>query len=123
MGNITSILITGAGAPGIAGTIYSVKNNPDNNCFNIITVDIKDNVVGKYMSDKFYHVPPPERNEYIEVLRDIVVKENVKVIIPQTTREIMMLSKHKEYFSDLGIIVVVSGHESIRNANNKLIIL
>ena len=53
-----TILITGAGSPGIAGTIFSIRNNYDNRNFFIITTDIKEDAPGKYLSDKFYVIPP-----------------------------------------------------------------
>ena len=63
-----NVLITGAGSPGIAGTIYSLRNNPDNQEFHIVTTDIKPDVVGKYMSDSFFLIPRPQNeSEYLEV--------------------------------------------------------
>jgi len=118
-----NILITGAGAPGIAGTIYALKNNPDNVNFRVISTDINDDVVGKFLSDGFYKIPPPESNDYIQVLEDIALKENIKVILPQTTREIIKLSESKDRFSNQGIAVVVSSFESIRVANDKYLLL
>lgn len=54
MSDKISVVVTGAGAPGIAGTIYSLKNNSEGINFYITTVDIKDDVVGKYLSDLFF---------------------------------------------------------------------
>ena len=86
MSNKVPIFITGAGAPGIAGTIFSIKNNPDNIDFKIVTTDFKDTNVGKYLSESFYKVPSPENEDYIPVLKRIINKEKVRVILPQTTR-------------------------------------
>ena len=38
------VIVTGAGAPGIMGTIYSLKKNYDKRSIKIITTDIKDNM-------------------------------------------------------------------------------
>ena len=51
------ILVTGGGSPGIAGTIYSLKNNYDNRAVDVVCTDAKNNCVGKYLSDKFYQIP------------------------------------------------------------------
>lgn len=124
MGDVISIIITGAGAPGIAGTIYSIRNNPEQAKFKIITTDINNDVVGKYMSDAFYKVPPPElQEEYINSLRDIIEKENVKVILPQTTRELFVLAKYKDKFSKIGVKIVVSDYRVIEEANDKFLLL
>ena len=123
MSNKLPILITGAGAPGIAGTIFSIKNNPDNIDFKIVTTDIKDNPVGKFLSESFYRVPSPESEDYIPVLKRIIKKEKVRVILPQTTREINVLSQKKEEIKKKGANIVVSDNESIKKANDKYLII
>jgi len=123
MGDIVTVIITGGGAPGIAGTIFALRSNPEGTSFKIITTDINDDVVGKYLADRFYKVPPPENEEYISVLREVVRKEEVKVIIPQTTREITALSENIDKFLDLGVAITVSSANSIRTANDKFLLL
>jgi carbamoyl-phosphate synthase large subunit len=118
-----TVLVTGAGAPGIAGTLNSIKENEDEENFRIVTTDIKDNVVGKFLSDSFYIVPPPENENYVDDLKQIIKKEEVHVIIPQTTREIEVLSKYKSTFLDLDCKVMVSDTEAISKANDKYNIL
>ena len=58
MGDVISVIVTGAGAPGIAGTIYSLNNNPDEMKFRIISTDVKSDPVGRYLADMFYKCPP-----------------------------------------------------------------
>jgi carbamoyl-phosphate synthase large subunit len=117
------IMVTGAGAPGIAGTIYALRNNPNALDFDIVTTDINDNVVGKYLADKFYRVPPPEAKAYIPAMQEIVRKERTRIIIPQTTREITVLSRNEEGFLSLGAVITVSSHESMAIANDKFLLL
>lgn len=123
MGNVTSVVVTGAGAPGIAGTIYSLKNNPDDMKFRIIATDVKSDPVGKYLANEFYNVPPPEDKEYIRSIKEIVTKENVRVIIPQTTREIVTLSQHLDEFREIDVSVIVSDYTSLKRANDKYLII
>jgi carbamoyl-phosphate synthase large subunit len=120
---ITNILITGGGAPGIAGTIYALKNNPDKKRFKIVTADMKDDPVGKYLSDSFYLLPSPESTDYLSVLKKIIEKESISVILPQTTREIEFYSKNKELLNNSGVKVIVSDHKGIQRANDKYHIL
>ncbi len=117
---MNTVLITGAGAPGIAGTIYCLRNNPENKPFRIISTDISSNPVGRFLSDAFYALPKPESSAYLNVLNDIVKKENVDVIIPQTTREIDLLSKQKPA---VDCKIIVSGSENIARANDKYLII
>ena len=113
------LIVTGGGAPGIAGTIYSLRNNLDRTRFEITTVDISDNVVGKYLSDNFYKVPPPEDPSYLSRLREIVRDKKIGVILPQTSREINVLSANHRFFNELGAVVVTSSRDSIERANDK----
>lgn len=113
------VLVTGAGAPGIAGTIYALQENPERKTFRIISTDINEDAVGKYLTDAFYQVPPPEEDDYIRSLERIVRDEDVDVIIPQTTKEIFILAEHVDYFRSLGTEVVVSSAISIKTANDK----
>jgi len=122
MKNKITILITGAGAPGIAGTIYSLRNNPDGINFKIVTTDIKNKPVGKFLSESFYRIPPPENKDYIFILEQIIKQEKVEVILPQTTREIIVLSQRKDEIYKIGASVVVSDYETIRKANDKYLV-
>lgn len=63
--NRINILVSGAGAPGIVGTIYSLRNNSDNRPVKIFTTDIKNEVVGKYLSDEFFVIPRALEEENI----------------------------------------------------------
>lgn len=113
-----NILITGAGAPGISGTIYALRNNPNNRKFRIITCDTEKDAVGQYLSDKFYTVAHGNDDGYIPTIRSIVEANDVDVVIPQTTPELFALSKH-----DVGTKVTISSEEAIRIANDKVNIL
>jgi carbamoyl-phosphate synthase large subunit len=118
-----SLLVTGAGAPGIAGTIFALRNNPDKRIFNIVTTDIKDDCVGKYMADSFYILPAPESLNYFNVLKRIIEKEQISVILPQTTREIEFYSKNKNLLTELNVSVIVSDYSGIQRANDKYLII
>lgn len=117
------VLITGAGAPGIAGSIFALRKNPDGREFRIISTDINQDAVGRYLTDNFYQVPSPEEDSYLQRMEEIVRYEDVDVILPQTTREISVLAEHVDHFRNLGVEVVVSPADSIRTANDKYLLL
>lgn len=118
-----NVLITGGGAPGISGTIFSLKHNTDQTLFKIVSCDISDNVVGKYLADTFYRVPSPESKDYISCIEQIVIKEKIKVIIPQTTREVIKLSRFMRRFSRKNVVILTSDYQNIRIANDKFLLL
>ncbi len=119
MKKILNVLVTGAGAPGIVGTIYSLKSNSDGVKVNIITCDIQPDSVGRYLSNKFYQVPPPERSDFINALLDISDREKIEVILPQVTRELIPLAENKHLFESRGIRIAISSKRSIEIANDK----
>src|SRR5690606_10476755 len=117
------VLVTVAGAPGTRGTVHALRNNPDGVTVHISAVDMRAEAVGRYFVDSFSTVPPPEHGSYIGTLLDIALEENTQLIIPQTTREMEVLSRHKATFEDKGIAVMVSDATSIGKANDKVRLL
>lgn len=118
------ILITGAGAPGITGTIYSLKNNNDKRNVVIIGTDMNDNVVGKYICDKFRVIPPAKNsNEYLLALLNICKKDKVDVLLPQNTFELEILANNLSKFENIGTKVVTASKTSIDIANNKYLLM
>jgi carbamoyl-phosphate synthase large subunit len=118
-GETLTLLVTGAGAPGIRGTLYALRHNPDGRPVRIIGVDTQAKVVGALLADKFYIVPPPETSEYIGALLKICQLENVSAILPQTTRETAKLASSLTELEQAGIRVMVSDASTIASANDK----
>lgn len=120
MSNALRLLITGVGAPGIMGTVYSLKNNCDKRKIYLVGTDINVDAVGKYFCDRFYNLPAAnDEDNYLEALLKICIKEKIKVVIPQNTRELLILAGNTQKFIDIGTQVLVSSFEAIKNANDK----
>jgi carbamoyl-phosphate synthase large subunit len=118
------IVITGVGAPGISGTIYSLKNNYDSRSINLVGTDISSDAVGKYFCNKFYQIPNANSKEdYLKALSNIVDIEKPDVIMPQNTSELETLAENKELFEKRGVKIVVSNKGSIVKSNNKFYLL
>lgn len=111
------ILVTGAGAPGIKGTLYALRNNPDRRPVYIIGIDMKDTAVGKYLVDSFHQVPSPQAADYVERLQTICREERLDVLIPQTTKETEFFAAHQHDFGSTKVLV--SDAAAIAVANNK----
>jgi len=82
-----TVPITGSVSPGIAETIYSLRKSPENVDVRIVTCDMRDNVVGKYLADAFYVVPQAQDSGFINAVLEICEKEDVDVILPQVTSD------------------------------------
>lgn len=112
-----TILLTGVGAPGTAGTIKCLRENPDNKKFRIIGTDIQKDPVGETMCDDFIQVFPPSRKVYGKQIVQICEKEKVDVILPQTTRELKPLASLQDHLCTPP--AVVSSLDTLKIANDK----
>jgi len=118
-----AVLITGVGAPGVKGTIFSLVNNSDNRRIKIVGTDIMTGVIGQFLCDKFYQIAKPATSEYLMELLSICEKESIDVILPQNTLELSILAKHKDEFNELGSNIAISSSSAIDISNNKFKLL
>lgn len=123
MRQVITVLVTGGGAPGIVGTLYALRNNPDETRVRIVTCDMREDVIGKYLADAFYTVPSAESPDFIEALLEVATQEKVDVILPQVTRELLPLAENLSRFQARGIAVAVASKEAIERANDKWLVL
>jgi carbamoyl-phosphate synthase large subunit len=100
-----------------------LRKNGDRRPVRIIGVDADQGVVGRFLVDRFFRVPAPEHETYLEELVRICRSESVDVVVPQTTREIAVLSRNLAALEAARIRTMVSGHEAIETANNKWSVL
>ena len=113
------ILLTGIGAPGAYGSIYSLRKGADavNVPIFILGTDISSNFPGNSFYDGFSALPPTNDPRYLESLNLIIDQYSIDVVIPQTTKEVQFLSLNKQYVK---ATVLVSSPSSISIANDKI---
>ncbi len=112
-------LITGVGAPGTQGTLHCLKDLD----MTFIGTDMNSEATGAHFVDLFFPVPSPKDPKYLKVMLEICHQNQVSLIVPQTTNEIEVLSKHKDDFESQGFKVMVSSHDAIHKANNKFTLI
>lgn len=123
MKQMITVLVTGGGAPGIAGTLHALRHNPDGTMVRIITCDMQSDAVGKYLANAFYVIPPAESPEFVKALLEISTNEHVDVILPQVTRELLPLAENASLFEKHGIKIAIASKASIEQANDKWTVL
>ena len=116
--NSINMIVTAAGAPGAPGIIKSIILNGERD-IKIIGTDMNSDSVGFHMVDKSYVVPPGGSPDFIPEMLEIAENEEVDVIMPLATYELMNFSKNKRKFEDIGVKVMVSDPEPLEIANNK----
>ena len=113
------IVVTGAGAPGIRGTVFSLRQNPERCPVHLIGVDMNANSVGKHFVDEFSVVPAPEDPGYADALRNLVRRTGADLVLPQTTREVVALSRLADRLAADGIRVAVTRAPKTEVADSK----
>ena len=121
MDNI-AVLITGAGAPGAPGIIKSLRIVTERK-IRIIGVDMDPHSSGFAMVDRWYIGEKAESKNFIPRILEICRKENVDVVIPLVTNELMKFAKSVSEFEEIGTKVVISSPEGLGIANNKYLLM
>ena len=112
------IVLTACGCPGASTLIRMLKNNGERD-IEIIGTDMDPEVIGRFLADKFYQVPPGRSKEYIPKMLEIVEKERPDILFPESSYEVYPLACNKRQFEDLGTKVLVSDPEPIEVSINK----
>ena len=118
-----TILLTGAGAPGVTGTVHALRHNPTGETVRLIGTDMCPAAVGHSLVDEYSTVPPPEDPDYAAVVRDICQRYSANLVLPQTTREVERLAELKQSFTEIGVGVIAGDPEAVRRGNDKSVTL
>ena len=108
--------MTGAGAPGGPGIIKCLKEISNST---LIVADADEKASGRYLNNFFLKIPKANSKNFVEVVLDICIKNNIQIIFPLVTNELFVFSKNKNIFLKNNIKVIVSDYESLVIANNK----
>jgi carbamoyl-phosphate synthase large subunit len=111
-----TVLVTASGAPGTAALLRALRMNGERGV-RIVGTDMSPQAVGRHFCDRFYIVPPGSDSAFADAVLDIVRRENVDAILPQSSFDLLGLSEARERF--MGTTVLVSPATAIRTANDK----
>jgi carbamoyl-phosphate synthase large subunit len=111
-----NILMTGGGAPGAAGILHCLKQDP---AVHITVADANPGAVGRYLNNDFETIPLANDPAFIDSVLAICRKKNIHVVLPLVTKELIPLSKHTMEFELAGAKLLISPTASLEVANNK----
>ncbi len=114
MGDVR-ILVTASGAPGSAALLRGLRENGEQKV-TLVGTDLRSQSAGRFICDHFHQVPPGSHPEFAATLADIARKEQVDVVFPQSSAEILAISRGVELFD---VPVLVCKPESIERAASK----
>ena len=119
MNNKINILITCVGGTMMPQLLKELKIKSKYN-LNIIGTDIKKEAIGKYFCDYFEILPNGKNKNYIQKILEVIQKYDVKLIIPASDEEAMILSKEKEKLKKKNCILASDNFQNIKILNNKI---
>lgn len=113
-----TVLVSACGAQFMPGLADCLKQNGERN-ITIIGTDMGIDKTVLQMVDRVYQVPRATDPLYIDKLLEICKQENVDVIMPFMSAELLPLIERKEEFEKMGVRVSVSDKRSVEITNNK----
>ena len=112
-----TILMTGAGAPGMPGILKCMSKVRDQ--IRLIGADADAQAPSRKDFDAFHVIPMAKDPEFISVMKDLCRKESTHLLVPVVTRELLLLAQNRKEIEYNGTRVAVMEPESLRIANNK----
>ncbi len=108
-----NVLVTGIGGPaGKSAAAYFQRNG-----FSVIGTDIKD---VDTLARKFYKIPAADDLAFSSVLLDIIMKENISLLVPTVSEELLIIAKLRRFIEECGCAVSISPVHAVDIANDKL---
>jgi carbamoyl-phosphate synthase large subunit len=111
----TTILVTASGAPGAARLLRGLRENGERDV-RLVGVDMSDRAIGRFLCDAFHIVPAGADPGYADAILDVVEREGVDVVLPESSHDLPHLAAARERFP---VPVLVSGPETVRRSNDK----
>jgi len=112
---VTTILVTASGAPGAAALIRGLRENGERPA-RIVGVDMSERSIGKHICDAFHLVPAGSDPGYADAILEIVERERVDVVLPESSFDLPGLAAARNRFP---VPVLVSSPETVRRSNDK----
>jgi carbamoyl-phosphate synthase large subunit len=109
------VLVSASGAPGTAALLRALRENGERKV-RLVGTDMSERSVGRHLCDAFHLVPAGSDPGFADAMLDVVERERVGVVLPQSSFDLQGLSEHRDRFP---VPVLVPGPETIRRSNDK----
>lgn len=113
------VLVTGVGAPGFPGTLFSLRQGLSERNLEITGTDVNPDNPGRHMCQDFVQIAKAKDPSYLEELIAICEASQIEMIVPQNTMELERLATSRAAFRKVGTEILISDKEAIRTANSK----
>jgi carbamoyl-phosphate synthase large subunit len=110
-----TVLVSASGAPGTAALLRALRENGERDV-RLVGTDMGERAIGRHLCDAFHLVPAGSDPGFPDAVREIVEREGVDVVLPQSSFDLAGLAAHRDAFP---VPVLVSSPETIRRSNDK----
>jgi len=112
---VTTVLLSAGGAPGAARLIRALRENGEREV-RVVGTDMSERAIGRHLCDAFHVVPAGSDPAYADTILELVERERVDVVLPQSSFDLEGLAGRREEFP---MPVLVSSPETIHRSNDK----
>ncbi len=113
--DMTTILVTAAGAPGAAALLRGLRENGEREV-RLVGVDMSERSIGRHLCDAFHLVPPGSDPGYADAILELVEREGAEIVLPQSSFDLPGLASARGRFP---VPVLVSASETVQRSNDK----
>lgn len=117
MKNLT-VMLSACGAQFAPGLVKCLKDNGERD-IRVIGIDMHYDPTLESLYDAIYEVPQASDEHYIDRIMDICIKENVDVVLPFMSAELIPLLDRLEDLEKVGVKAAVGDRHSIEITTNK----
>ena len=110
-----TVMVTASGAPGTAALLRALRENGEREV-RLVGTDMGERAVGRHLCDSFHVVPAGADPAFPDAMLDVATRENVDVILPQSSFDLEGLAEHVDRFP---VPVLVSSPHAIHRSNDK----
>jgi carbamoyl-phosphate synthase large subunit len=116
---MTTVLVTAAGAFDTPGIVNALKHNDEGRVIRVVCADIKELIPAGIIYGHSYRVPVAKDDNYVGEILRICMKEEVDVICPFHTDELLALARNRDLFEEHNVKVAVADESAIRSCIDK----
>ena len=110
-----TVLVSASGAPGTAALLRALRENGEREV-RLVGTDMQERSIGRHLCDTFHIVPPGSDPSFADAVLELVEREGVDVVLPQSSFDLAGLAGARERSP---VPVLVSTPETIRRSNDK----
>jgi carbamoyl-phosphate synthase large subunit len=109
------VLVSASGAPGTAALLRGLRENGER-AVRLVGTDMSERSIGRHLCDAFHLVPAGSDPGFADAVLDIVEREGVDAVLPQSSFDLEGLAEHRDRFP---VPVLVSRPDTIHRSNDK----